>query len=211
MAAMRTKPPSIFMVVLACGVICTGALAQESKPLGPSRESVAPTSDERGPVASRGMIGGTVVPLAGVLGLIGACAYIFRKAAAKGGGLMGALGAGGRAPSGVISVLGRYPVSRGTTLVLLKVDRRVLLVCQSSGRGVGGGSMSTLCEITDAEEVASILLKTRDESEAEQAEKFERVLRESDRRTSEVFTRAAEPASLSSLRSRVQRLAGGGA
>jgi flagellar biogenesis protein FliO len=92
-----------------------------------------------------------------VLAIILALAALARRLAASSGGLMHALGAGGRAPSGLLQVLGRYPVGRGQTLILLKLDRRVLLVCQSVGaRGAG---MRTLCELTEPEEVASVLMR----------------------------------------------------
>ncbi|MCX5689272.1 MAG: hypothetical protein NTV94_05690 [Planctomycetota bacterium] len=97
----------------------------------------------------------------GALGLVIASilaigALVRRVAPAS--GLMGALGARGRAPSGVLEVLGRYPVSRGSMLVLLKLDRRVLLVNQACGRG--GTTMTTLTEITDPAEVAALVAKT---------------------------------------------------
>lgn len=210
MAAMKKTRTLILTLACACALHAAGpAFAQETKPLGPPSARQTSGEHEGAQPQSRGVVLGTVVPLVSVLALIGVCAFIYRAAAAKSGGLMGALGAGGRAPSGVLSVLGRYPVGRGATLVLLKVDRRVLLVSQSSGRGVGGVAMTTLCEITDPEEVASILMKTRDEEEAAQAQKFESVLRTSDRRAAEVLE--GQHVGLSSVRARVQRMAGGAA
>lgn len=93
-----------------------------------------------------------------VVSLILAAAALMRRFAGRSGSLIHALGAGGRAPSGLLQILGRYPVGRGQTLVLLKLDRRVLLLCQT-GASRGGG-MQTLCEVTDPDEVASILLRT---------------------------------------------------
>ena len=83
-----------------------------------------------------------------------------RKLAGRSNGLMHAIGAGGRAPSGLLQVLGRYPVGRGQTLILLRLDRRVLLLCQSVG--AKGAGMRTLCEVTDPDEVASLLLHAAD-------------------------------------------------
>jgi hypothetical protein len=81
----------------------------------------------------------------------------------------------------VLEVLGRYPVGRGTTLVLLKLDRRVLLMSQSAGGRLGAGAgFTTLCEVTDPEEVASILVKTRDEEGSSMAERFRTLLKRSD-------------------------------
>ncbi|MDQ7014183.1 MAG: flagellar biosynthetic protein FliO [Planctomycetota bacterium] len=87
-------------------------------------------------------------------------AAVARKLAGRSGGLMHSFGAGGRSPAGLLQVLGRYPVGRGQTLVLLKLDRRILLVCQSVG--AKGGGMRTLCEVTDPDEVASLLLHAAD-------------------------------------------------
>ena len=93
--------------------------------------------------------------------------------------------------SGVLSVLGRYPVARGTTLVLFRLDRRVLLVSQTKLTGLSRfGStttMQTLCEITDPAEVASILAKTGDASgpSASIAARFEAELEEASKMTPE--------------------------
>jgi hypothetical protein len=81
-------------------------------------------------------------------------------------GLAASLGATGRSPAGLLEILGRYPVGSGSTLVLLKLDRRVLLLSQQrSGRvGLrsGAAGFTPLCEVTDPDEVASILAKARD-------------------------------------------------
>jgi flagellar biogenesis protein FliO len=97
-----------------------------------------------------------------VLAVIFGLAALAKKLSAKNGGLAAALG-GRRGPAGIIEVLGRYPLARGQTLILLKVDQRVLLVAQTAGRLRGGaGTLSTLCELTGPEEVASILLKVQE-------------------------------------------------
>jgi flagellar biogenesis protein FliO len=120
-----------------------------------------------------GWLMGTFVPLVVVVGLIAACAWGFRQIAKRGGGLAGAMGAGGRSPSGILFVLGRYPISRGMTLVLLQIDRRVLVVTQTA-RPTG---MSTLCEITEPSEVASILSKARDGQGESITAKFQGLVR----------------------------------
>jgi flagellar biogenesis protein FliO len=199
---------AILIAVIFSALLASGAGAQETLPLGASRSKLDAPVETKIETGEKGTLSGMILPLAGVLVLIAGCAYVFRIAAAKSGGLMGELGAGGRAPSGVLSVLGRYPVSRGQTLVLLKVDRRVLLLCQNSSRG-SGSNMSTLCEFTDAEDVASLLMKTRDDREASQAETFSKALKESDRRTAQALNVAVEPQQLNSIRGRVQRMTGG--
>ena len=203
------RTPLILSVAILASMLSLGvAVAQEDRPLGPAPLAQDEGSNSTSDRSARGVMGGMILPLAGVLAMIAACGYAFRVASAKSGGLMGALGAGGRAPSGVLSVLGRYPVSRGSTLVLLKVDRRVLLISQSSSR-TGGVGMQTLCEITDPEEVASILIKTRDEEEASKAKTFEKILRESDRRTATVVQPVVDLPGVSSLRQRLSRMSGG--
>gem|GEM_PF-5102435 len=118
----------------------------------------------------------TIGALVGVLALAGAACFGVRALAKRSGGLLSMLGPGGRAPAGVLEVLGRYPVGRGQTLVLLKLDRRVLLVSQTGGGRFGGGGFTTLCELTDPEDVASILQKTRDEASESMSAKFQQML-----------------------------------
>ena len=146
----------------------------ESRPLGAAPTGVAPDGSE--PLSGTGLISGTVLPLLAVLGLVVALAALARAVMRGRGGLVGALGAGGRAPSGVLEVLGRYPVARGSTLVLLKLDRRVLLLAQSRASKLGGASFTTLSEITDPEEVAALLLKTRDDAEESMSKRFSSLL-----------------------------------
>lgn len=137
--------------------------SNELRPLGPGPRpgSVAKAAPGEKPLWSQSLQTGAA--LAAVLTLVWGGAKLARRLSMRGGGgLLAALGPGGRAPSGVLEVLGRFPAGRGTTLVLLKLDRRVLLVCQTHGRGNAG--MSTLCEVTDPDEVASLLLRTRDEA-----------------------------------------------
>lgn len=118
-------------------------------------------------------IAGSAIAAAGVSGLIVVIGLVVRMAMRKQGGLMAAIGAGGRAPSGLVEVLARYPLGRQSTLIVLKIDRRVLLLNQVAGRG---GGMTVLSEFTDAEEVASILLRTRDETETRAAARFQDML-----------------------------------
>lgn len=137
--------------------------SNELRPLGPGprTESAAKAAPGEKPLWSQSLQTGAA--LAAVLTLVWGGAKLARRLSMRGGGgLLAALGPGGRAPSGVLEVLGRFPAGRGTTLVLLKLDRRVLLVCQTHGRGNAG--MSTLCEVTDPDEVAGLLLRTRDEA-----------------------------------------------
>ncbi len=164
----------------------TVAPATESKALGGSpaapRAPGAGSRPSRPDTPNRGWISQTTVSLAGVLGVAVAAAAVVRLVARRQGGLRSSLGAGGRSPAGIMEILGRYPVGRGAVLVLLKLDRRVLLLSQTSLGKLGlGSSFATLCEITDPDEVASILVKTRDEEGESMAVKFRGLLSRFDR------------------------------
>ncbi len=142
--------------------------AIEALPLGMAAERAEPglSEDSRevgGETAPFGLAEAlrTLAALAFVLVLAVGGAAALRKVAKGRGGLLGALGPGGPSPSGVLEILGRYPVGSGQTLVLLRLDRRVLLLHQTTSRK--GASMRTLAEVAEADEVASILMKTREE------------------------------------------------
>ena len=83
--------------------------------------------------------------LGGVLGLM----VVLRLAVRRFGGPL----SGGGRPSGVLEILGRYPIARGQQLVLLKMVGRVVLLHQ------GRSGVSTLSEITDPDEVAALLAR----------------------------------------------------
>lgn len=188
-----------------------GASSVERQPLGaPSANSLplpgkpaSTTGGSQSPTTLAGAVR-TVLSLAGVLAIIVALAYGLKRIARGSDGLMSQLGAGGKAPSGVLSILGRYPVARGTTLVLLKADRRVLLLCQSSGKGITAGcTMQTLTEFTDPEDVASILLKTRDDDEDSLAQRFEAILSREDKAATRALatpTNLAKPVRAASVK-----------
>jgi hypothetical protein len=167
-----------------CAMACSAAVAQdgvagetgiglEAKPLGIPASRIGAASD--GSKAGGGIP--TAAALAGVVALAVVAGGVVRVVARRSGGLMSAMGPGGRAPAGVMEILGRYPVGRGTSLVLLKIDRRILLLSQSATGRLGMGStFTTLSEITDAEEVGSILVKTRDAEGESLAERFRGIL-----------------------------------
>jgi flagellar biogenesis protein FliO len=124
----------------------------------------------------------TSLSLGAVLALALGAAWVVRALAKRNSALGSALGAGGRAPAGILEILGRYPVGRGATLVLLKLDRRILLLSQNAGGRMGSGAgFTTLSEITDPEEVASILVKARDADGDSMAERFRSMLGRADR------------------------------
>lgn len=170
-------------VVPAAPDVARPVPARERLGLGvPSNARAETGSPPSGEGRSRPLGGGvwrSIAALGLVLLLAVATAWLWRGVARRSGGLAGAIGAGGRAPSGVLEVLGRFPVGGGTTLVLLKLDRRVLLLSHTArllGRGGGSAGFRTLAEITDPEEVASLILKTRDEQDAARSRSFTGIL-----------------------------------
>lgn len=122
----------------------------------------------------------SVLALGAVITLILGLSWVFKRAARASGGIAGAMGAGGRAPAGIVEVLARYPVGSRQTLVVLRFDRRVLLCSMSSGSRSAAGGMTTLCELDNPEDVASVLVKTRDEAGDSIARSFERAMSEAD-------------------------------
>jgi len=152
-----------------------GASPTESLPLGASSGS--------GPALGGGAGRGVQLPwwvqTGGALAIVIALALLLRgvvtRLAGASGTLGNQLGAGGRAPSGVLQVLGRYPVTRGHTLVLLHVDQRVVLLGQSSA------GFRTLSEFTRPDEVASLLTKTRDEEGSSMTARFNEMLKQVER------------------------------
>lgn len=118
---------------------------------------------------------GTLIPLTAVVSLILAAAWVVRRLARGSGSLAASMGAGGRSPAGVLEVLGRYPIGRGASLVLLRLDKRVLLLSQFAGAR-GSSGMTTLADINDPEEVASLLLKTREQEGESLSARFQSIL-----------------------------------
>lgn len=157
---------------------------QERQPLGAAAPRAAPAaSDPSDPARSTAGPASwmdhaamkTATGLALVVAILLGLRWGVRRLAGGSGGLMAQLGAGGRAPSGLLEVLGRYPIARGQTLVLLRLDRRIVLLSQTAA------GFTPLSEITDADEVASILVKARDEEGASNAARFNALLREAER------------------------------
>lgn len=150
------------------------ALVRESDiPLMAARRS---SRESEGESATSGGGGWTrsLASVALVVGLILVLAAVARFASRRSGSVAAMLGPGGRAPSGVLEVLARYPVGRGQVLVLLRIDRRVLLLSQNMA-GKGGG-FSTLAQFDEPSEVAAILRQTRDESSESMSARFRQAM-----------------------------------
>lgn len=142
--------------------------AERQRPL--ARAAAEEGASSSGGVGLTDGAGRTLGALGAVLGLIVLARWVIRRVSQRTGGLLGQLGAGGRAPSGVLEVLGRFPVGRGQSLVLLRLDRRVLLLSQSSQ------GFTTLTEIDDPQDVASLVVKTADDESASLAARFRSIL-----------------------------------
>lgn len=133
----------------------------ESRTLGPvpAETEALPESGDESPAFGWPAMARTGLALALVVGLILVLAWVYERSTRARRGLTGA--AGGRSPAGLIELLARYPLGPRQSLVLLKFDRRVLLLNQTAPRG-GPMVTTTLCELTDPEDVASVLVKVRD-------------------------------------------------
>ena len=184
------------VVAMAGSASAQGVPAGESRPLGGGVRAVAaPAKASTTPASLGGTVLKTVVSLGGVLAVIGVLGLGVRHLAKK-GVLPASLGTGARAPSGLLDVLARYPAGAGQTLLVLKFDRRVLLVCQSPGRGLrkGGGTMTPICELSEPQDVASVLLKVRGEEQAAMARTFQAMLTQEDGVAERVVSGRALPA-----------------
>jgi flagellar biogenesis protein FliO len=173
--------------------------SKDALPLGRPRDrgtDAAPAAAPTTPLTDPGNLT-TLGSLVLVIALIGVTAWVIKRAS-RNGSLMSSLGAGGRAPAGILEVLGRYPISANCTLVMLKMDRRILLISQSTrgrsgllgGRFGGETTMETLSEITDPEDVASILMKVQDDESRAANERFQGLLGQVERDQARIERRA---------------------
>ena len=154
----------------------TGAV--EARPLGAPKRGTPPAARTGGAPESRGWVSQTSLMLALVLGVAGVGLTVFKSAVGK---KLLSIGPS-RSPAGLMEILGRYPIGRGSTLVLLKLDRRILLLSQSTSGKLGlGTGLTTLCEIEDPDEIASILVKIRDADGDSMSERFRSMLTRFDR------------------------------
>jgi flagellar biogenesis protein FliO len=134
----------------------------------PEREVASPDRPAGG---GWGRSAASVALVVGLILVLAAAARFFSR---RSGSVAAMLGPGGRAPSGVLEVLARYPVGRGQVLVLLRIDRRVLLLSQSmTGKG---GAFATLAQFDEPSEVAAILRQTRDEASESVSARFRQAL-----------------------------------
>jgi len=150
-----------------------GATRSDSSASADGASSSAPTSES--PTLVDISIWRTVTALGVVLAVAFGLKWVISRSL-KGSGMLSAhLGPAGKAPSGVLTVLGRYPIARKQSLVLLKVDRRVLLLAHTES------GFQTLSEMTDPEEVASILVATRDDEGVSISRRFSSMMHDLER------------------------------
>jgi len=78
-------------------------------------------------------------------------------------------------PSGIVEILARYPVSRGQSMIVVRFGRQIVLTHHA------GGTMTTLCEISDPDEVARMLARLEAGASGRDAERFRTMLQRFDR------------------------------
>ncbi|MFG0306360.1 MAG: FliO/MopB family protein [Phycisphaerales bacterium JB040] len=133
----------------------------------------------------------TMLALGLVILLIYSLAWVYRKLSVNRGGVTGINS--GKAPAGILEVLGRYPLGGKQSLVLLKFDQRILLLSQSA-TAKGGSEMTTLCELDRPEDVASVLVKVRDAEGTSINKSFRAAMHKAELQ-GQVAVRPPEPAS----------------
>lgn len=158
----------------------------ESRPLGKTAE---PETSSGTSAAVLPSFARTLLSLGTVIGIVLLVAFVLKRLPHR-GTLGAALLGAGRSPSGIVEVLGRFTLSRGVTLVLLRVDRRVVLLSQSGGSG--SASVSLLLELDHPDEVASLVAKCNGDTSDAASPRFERALGRADLAASSA-TRTAAP------------------
>lgn len=163
----------------AAGTANNAAHAIEMRPLGQTASNPSPVVQPASAASASTNKPTWWLRTALALGLVITLIMLFRtvlqRLAGAAGGLSNQLGAGGRAPSGVLEVLGRFPVARGHTLVLLKMDRRILLLGQTAS------GFTPLSEVRDPDEVASLLIKVKDDEGQSLTARFNSILHDAER------------------------------
>ncbi len=127
--------------------------AIEDTPLG---LAVGAAADDAEFTAPRGWALSTLAALGVVIGLIFGARWLYTK---MGGAVVAR-------PSLVVEVLSRTPVAPKNHVLLLRVGQRVLIVGDSSS------GLNTLADVTDPEEVASLLQSVSSHSERSVSKSF---------------------------------------
>ena len=127
----------ILAALFLAGVACAQTTQPAAGPI--KRSSTTSTADSAGPSAIR-----TALSLAAVLALIVILFMAGKRFLPR--RIFAAQGAGG-----AIQVLARTAISPKQRILLLQVGRRILVVAD------GGAALTTLAEITDADEAAALI------------------------------------------------------
>lgn len=137
---MNTARRALATATLALAAFAAPTAAAEGRPL----VSAAAAADGEPPVRTRSMgdeAVRTAVALGGVLSLVLVIRHLVRRRP----------GSAAIAASGIIETLGRTPIGRGRSVLLLRVGPRILCVHE------GPQEMRTLCEFNDPREVEPLL------------------------------------------------------
>ena len=145
---MSTARRVLATATFAIAAIAASPAAAEGRPLVPA----ATVDDAEPPVRTRSMgdeAVRTAVALGGVLSVVLVVRHLVRRRS----------GSAAFAAGGIVETLGRTPIGRGRSVLLLRVGPRILCVHE------GPQEMRTLCEFTDPREVEPLLsaLTRRDE------------------------------------------------
>ena len=135
----------MILAVATLLLLANVASAQSTQPAaGEIRRSTpaSSTSNPAGPSATR-----VALSLAAVLALIVVIFMAGRRFLPRGSFGQHAVGGGG-----AVHVLARTPISPKQRVILLQVGRRILVVADGAG-----ANLTTLCEITDADEAAALI------------------------------------------------------
>ncbi len=132
--------------------------------------------------------GNEIARILGALGVVLGLLVVLRMVFRRFGGVLGSAGR----PSGVIEIMARYPMGKGQVLLVLKMARRIILVHHC------GTSMTTLSELTDPDEVASLLARLEAGSRPRDSLRFQSTLKSFEREHERLGKRGAAHAGVTS-------------
>ncbi len=130
--------------------------------IGTTKRPAEPADGDTAFIRTRDELLKVGVPLLGVVTLMIVLGAAMRR-------FGGPLARGGR-PSGVLEILGRYPIARGQQLVLLRLVNRVVLLHQTRS------GLAALSEVTDPDEVAALLARVEAATRSGQPGRFQGLL-----------------------------------
>jgi flagellar biogenesis protein FliO len=141
MASPRRRSLAVLALAMATGLVAPSSSAETGRPLVPASRSEV----DGGTSKSRSM-GDEAVRTAVALGAVLSLVLVVRHLVRRRGVRANPLAAGG-----LVETLGRTPLGRGRSIVLLRVGPRILCLHE------GPQEMRTLCEFTEPREVEPLL------------------------------------------------------